>query len=39
VTVPPGPLTAADVERLRQDFHAMHERAYGYAAPRMQWSW
>jgi N-methylhydantoinase A len=33
VTVPPGPLTAADVERLRQDFHAMHERAYGYAAP------
>jgi N-methylhydantoinase A len=33
VTVPAGPLTAADVERLRQDFHAMHERAYGYAAP------
>jgi N-methylhydantoinase A len=33
VTVPPGPLTATDVERLRRDFHAQHERAYGYAAP------
>ncbi|HYB70582.1 MAG TPA: hydantoinase/oxoprolinase family protein, partial [Candidatus Bathyarchaeia archaeon] len=33
VTVPRGPLTAADVERLRGDFHAQHERAYGYAAP------
>jgi N-methylhydantoinase A len=33
VTVPPGPLAAADVERLRDEFHAMHERAYGYAAP------
>jgi N-methylhydantoinase A len=33
VTVPPGPLTAADVERIRRDFHAQHERAYGYAAP------
>ena len=33
VTVPPGPLAASDMERLREDFHAMHERAYGYAAP------
>ena len=33
VTVPPGPLTEADVARLRDEFHAMHERAYGYAAP------
>jgi N-methylhydantoinase A len=33
VTVPPGPLAAADVERLRAEFHAQHERAYGYAAP------
>jgi N-methylhydantoinase A len=33
VTVPPGPLSAADVVRLREQFHAMHERAYGYAAP------
>jgi N-methylhydantoinase A len=33
VTVPPGPLSAADLERLRADFHRSHERAYGYAAP------
>ena len=33
VTVPPGPLTDTDVVRLREEFHAMHERAYGYAAP------
>ena len=33
VTVPSGPLADADVERLRGEFHAMHERAYGYAAP------
>ena len=33
VTVPPGPLTEADVARVRDEFHAMHERAYGYAAP------
>ena len=33
VTVPPGALSAADVARLRDEFHAMHERAYGYAAP------
>ncbi|HTI54111.1 MAG TPA: hydantoinase/oxoprolinase family protein, partial [Verrucomicrobiae bacterium] len=33
VTVPPGPLSAADLLRLRDEFHAMHERAYGYAAP------
>ena len=33
VIVPPGPLAAADVLRLRDEFHAMHERAYGYAAP------
>jgi N-methylhydantoinase A len=32
VPVPPGPLTAADVARVRDDFHAAHERAYGYAA-------
>jgi N-methylhydantoinase A len=33
VVVPPGPLSAGDVLRLRDEFHAMHERAYGYAAP------
>jgi N-methylhydantoinase A len=33
VIVPPGPLSAADILRLREQFHAMHERAYGYAAP------
>ena len=33
VTVPSGPLGAADVGRLRAQFHAAHERAYGYAAP------
>jgi N-methylhydantoinase A len=33
VTVPPGALSAADIERLRAEFHAAHERAYGYAAP------
>src|SRR5262245_66539648 len=33
VTVPPIPLSAADVGRLAEHFHAMHERAYGYAAP------
>jgi N-methylhydantoinase A len=33
VTVPPGSLSDADVQRLRDEFHAMHERAYGYAAP------
>jgi len=33
VTVPSGPLSAADIERLRAEFHASHERAYGYAAP------
>jgi len=33
VTVPPGPLSTTDVTRLRDEFHAMHERAYGYAAP------
>src|SRR6185295_7065240 len=33
VPVPEGPLAAADVARLREQFHAMHERAYGYAAP------
>jgi len=33
VTVPPGPLSIADLGRLRTEFHAMHERAYGYAAP------
>jgi N-methylhydantoinase A len=33
VTVPPGPLAAADIDRLRAEFHASHERAYGYAAP------
>jgi N-methylhydantoinase A len=32
VPVPPGPLSAADVARLREQFDAMHERAYGYAA-------
>jgi N-methylhydantoinase A len=33
ITVPPGALTDADVRRLRGDFDAAHERAYGYAAP------
>ena len=33
VIVPPGSLTADDVSRLSEQFHAMHERAYGYAAP------
>ena len=33
VTVPSGPLTPADINRLRAEFHASHERAYGYAAP------
>jgi N-methylhydantoinase A len=33
VTVPPGPLSATDLDRLRAEFHAMHERSYGYAAP------
>jgi len=32
VPVPAGPLSADDVARLREQFHAMHERAYGYAA-------
>ena len=31
--MPPGRLTAADVTRLRAEFDAAHERAYGYAAP------
>src|SRR5262249_438672 len=30
---PAGPLAPADLERLRDQFHAEHERAYGYAAP------
>src|SRR5262249_40342567 len=33
VTVSPGPLATADIDRLRAEFHASHERAYGYAAP------
>jgi len=33
ITVPPGTLSAADVARLRAEFDAAHERAYGYAAP------
>src|SRR5262249_44079538 len=33
VTVPPGPLSAGDLPRLRGQVHAMHERAYGDAAP------
>jgi len=32
VPVPPGPLSSADLARLREQFDAMHERAYGYAA-------
>ena len=28
-----APLTEADIDRLRDEFHAAHERAYGYAAP------
>jgi len=33
ITVPPRTLTAVDVARLRAEFDAAHERAYGYAAP------
>jgi len=33
IAVPPGALTAADIGRLRGEFDAAHERAYGYAAP------
>jgi N-methylhydantoinase A len=33
IAVPPGALTAADIARLRAEFDAAHERAYGYAAP------
>jgi N-methylhydantoinase A len=32
VTVPAGTLTAADLECIREQFHAAHTRAYGYAA-------
>jgi N-methylhydantoinase A len=32
VPIPSGPLTPADLDRLREAFHAAHERAYGYAA-------
>ena len=31
--MPAGALTADDVARLRAEFDAAHERAYGYAAP------
>src|SRR2546426_649040 len=33
IAVPAGVLTVADVGRLRAEFDAAHERAYGYAAP------
>ncbi|MEX2147613.1 MAG: hydantoinase/oxoprolinase family protein [Candidatus Rokuibacteriota bacterium] len=33
IAVPPGTLTPADIARLRTEFDAAHERAYGYAAP------
>ena len=33
IAVPSRPLTTDDVARLRADFDAAHERAYGYAAP------
>jgi len=33
VTVPPSPLSAADIDRMPAEFHASHERAYGYSAP------
>ena len=33
IAVPAGALTVADVGRLRAEFDAAHERAYGYAAP------
>jgi N-methylhydantoinase A len=32
VTVPAGALTAQDLERIREQFHEAHARAYGYAA-------
>src|SRR5262244_3388817 len=33
IAVPPGTLTTTDITRLRTEFDAAHERAYGYAAP------
>src|SRR5262249_61307383 len=33
IPVPPGALSVADIARLRAEFDAAHERAYGYAAP------
>jgi N-methylhydantoinase A len=33
IAVPGGALSTADVARLRAEFDAAHERAYGYAAP------
>jgi N-methylhydantoinase A len=32
VTVPAGALTAHDLERIQEQFHEAHARAYGYAA-------
>jgi N-methylhydantoinase A len=32
VPVPSGPLAPTDLDRLAEQFHAAHERAYGYAA-------
>src|SRR5262245_32832766 len=32
IAVPPGALSASDTARLRAEFDAAHERAYGYAA-------
>jgi N-methylhydantoinase A len=32
VTVPAGALTAQDLERIQEQFHEAHARAYGYAA-------
>jgi N-methylhydantoinase A len=33
VSVPAGALTAHDLERIQEQFHEAHARAYGYAAP------
>jgi N-methylhydantoinase A len=33
IAVPPGTLTPTGIARLRGEFDAAHERAYGYAAP------
>jgi N-methylhydantoinase A len=33
VPVPSGPLTAVDLQQVKQSFDALHEQAYGYCVP------